>query len=155
MLSCSRGRNVAQHLGLHLLNCCLKCSLVATILATLAGCGGDLDASVKGVVTIGGDPLPTGSIVFHPDGDGPTGTAEIQQDGSFVVRTASQTGLRPGEYVVTITAVEGDTTLPTAENRNPEMRLLVPARYALPETSGLRYTITPGNNVIQVSLSRE
>jgi len=116
---------------------------------TLAGCGGDL-VSVKGVVTIDGQPLGTGNISFHPVDGGPVGHGAIQSDGSFTIRTATEKGLAPGAYRVTVVAT-GEAPEPTPQNPEPIPQLLVPPRYGKPETSGLEYTV-PSSGSLEVEL---
>src|SRR5262245_7512385 len=57
---------------------------VAIALCGLAcGCGGL--PSVTGTVQLGGQPLTTGNLVFHPVSKGTVGTAVISDDGTFTV----------------------------------------------------------------------
>lgn len=122
------------------------------LLVALAGCGQNLGASVKGKVTVGGKPLSTGTIVFHPKGGrGSLASANIGADGSYELLTGKLDSMPAGEYGVTVVAVEGEL-FPTAQNPNPQVTRLVGERYALEETSGLKYTIAPGENTIDINL---
>jgi hypothetical protein len=89
-------------------------------------------------------PLRGGIIVFTPDavrnGDGPISHAEIQPDGSYVLRSDSGMGAMPGWHRVTITGF-GDGASP------------LPARYGDPDQSGLTFEIKPGqDNLIDINL---
>ena len=117
---------------------------------TLAGCGGDL-VSVKGVVTVDGQPLETGNVSFHPVDGGPVGHGAIQTNGSFRIRTGTENGLAPGKYRATVVATS-EAPEPTPQNPEPLPRLLVPARYGKPETSGLEYTVTSSGGRFELEL---
>ncbi|WP_437230018.1 hypothetical protein SH661x_001740 [Planctomicrobium sp. SH661] len=85
----------------------------AVILAIChAGCqreGGVRRFTVSGTITLDGQPVPAGEILFEPDtekgGSGPAGIAEIKQ-GKF--RTRKQFGISGGPQVATITANTGE-----------------------------------------------
>ena len=103
--------------------------------AACLGCGDDGLVQVTGVVSYQSQPLTRGLVAFHglqqPFG------APLDGQGRFDTR------LPPGEYQVTVSA----PALPPADWREgeplPEMKALVPARFALPKTSGLRVTVEP------------
>lgn len=127
-------------------------SLVA--LLTAAGCGGAYDATVKGIVTLDGKALPRGLVGFHPDAHGPSAYAFISDDGGYVVRTGNAAGLPPGEYYVTVAANELPATERTKDgNPPPPGKAITPARYRMKETSGLKFTVKPGKNVINLELT--
>lgn len=68
------------------------------VLAAIAGCGGPVDAIVSGNVTIDGQPLKQGEIIFEAtDGATIPGSAEIK-DGQYQLMVA------PGKKVVRINA---------------------------------------------------
>jgi len=123
---------------------------LTVVVLTLAGCGGDM-ASVTGTVTYDGDPLSTGTVTFHPVGEGPTGYGSIQSDGSFRIQTGQQAGLPPGEYRVTVQAT-GPVPEPTPENLEPVPESIIPQRYANPDQSGLKFTVEPGGNQFPIEL---
>lgn len=100
----------------------------------LLGCGGSSFPSVTGKVTLGGAPLSSGRLLFHPTTDGPLGTAQIQADGTFVAHTGSQTGLPPGEYKV---SVQPDLT-PSGP--------MVPEQFKNPATTTLTVKVVDGDN---------
>ena len=103
-------------------------------MTALAGCGGGAAPvptvgavlPVSGHVTLGGKPLPGGSVILRPDkGKGNDSTltpsGDIQPDGSYTIKTIDKTGAPPGWYKVTVT---GGLPLPGAQT------VSVPQRYA-------------------------
>lgn len=120
-------------------------AIVLGSLIAVAGCGGDW-GTVSGVVTQNGVPLKKGLIAFHPK-EGPSSYGDIGADGSFTVRTGADAGLKTGEYVVTV----ADQTIPDSTT-GEAAKLLTPAKYASPQTSDLRATITRGSNKLQFDL---
>jgi hypothetical protein len=113
----------------------------------LAGCS-SRDASVRGAVTLDGRPLPAGEVIFHPAGEGRTGYAAVEPDGSYVVFTGEREGLPPGDYIVTVMR-----TSDPADTADSVPLLLTPARYADVKRSDLRYTVKPGSNRINLELT--
>ena len=114
-----------------------------------AGCGSGLGATVEGVVTYQGAPLTLGNIAFHPASGAPAYGA-IGEDGSYTLQTASQPGVPPGDYRVSIVSRE---VLPS-KNGLPPMpgRSFIPPSYGGLETSGLTFTVEPGDNRIDIEL---
>lgn len=116
----------------------------------LAGCSSELVA-VSGSVTLNGEPLPRGTVVFQQRGSA-TGYGEIRSDGSYEVKTGDQEGLKPGTYRVTVTAYETASVADEFEMAVP--RLLTPARYNKPETSGLTAEVGPKSRTFDFDLTR-
>lgn len=100
--------------------------------AMLSGCGGaDIDrVGVSGTVTLDGQPLENGSILFLPKGEGPSAGTQIE-NGRFAI--APSDGPSPGNYRVEIRSFRGtgqmipDDDLPgqMVERRDQ----IIPARY--------------------------
>jgi hypothetical protein len=81
--------------------CRPACTFVAFVLL-LVGCG-DQRVTVKGKVTLDGNPVDSGSISFQPkDGNGP-GTGGTIENGEYLLQGPS--AAVPGPKVVTIIAV--------------------------------------------------
>ena len=85
-------------------------ALVLVVLVVCVGCGGG-DArqyDVSGTVSYGGEPVPTGAIVFEPatsqKNSGPPGFAPIEA-GKFDTRNGK--GVVGGPYVVKISGNDG------------------------------------------------
>ncbi len=130
------------------------CALAMLTLAC-AGCGSDL-AVVTGRITLDGKPLQAdgdvnGTVSFQPaSGQGTVGYGFIDEDGSYQVASGSKSGLAPGEYVVTCTASQ---MLPAARpGLPPTPKRITPKQYASAADSGLRFTIQPGDNEIDLAL---
>ena len=116
----------------------------------LSGCGRPYNASVSGTVTIDGAALRTGTIAFSPIAGGAIAYALIGEDGRYSVRTGSDEGLLAGEYAAAVVAMSGRP--PGSKNFRDFGTPLVPARYGDPKQSGLRFTIVPGVNHIDIPL---
>ncbi len=129
--------------------------LPGTVLLFLAlfvpGCGGKGMKKVKvypasGEVFYKGAPADGAVIHFHPVEKGmPPAFATVQDDGSYVLTTYSEAdGAAPGDYVVTINWRDerpGDGEMIVGPDR-------MGGRYAKPDVSKLRATITEGDNTI-------
>jgi hypothetical protein len=122
----------------------------------LAGCSGnDLGAEVSGRVTLDGQPVGPGTVVFQPAGgqsNPPQGT--VQVDGSYFMRTNQTVGLAPGKYKAGV-AIYDPPDLKPGERASKPSELLSPERYAQPDTSGLEYDVTPGDNTIDIKLTTQ
>jgi hypothetical protein len=92
---------------------------------------------VKGIVTIDGKPLTTGSLVFKPDaGKGNQSTFEpagqIGADGSYELFTGPKEGAPLGWYNIGVVAQELNAADPYAAPKS-----LIPAKYADAVSSGV------------------
>jgi hypothetical protein len=108
------------------------------VVACVAGCGSR--GSATGTVTLDGTPLKEGLITFHPVEPGPTAYGQVKE-GEFTVSTGQKTGLQAGKYKVTVSA----STIPEPGSTK-EAKLLTPAKYSRPETSGLEAAVGSGSN---------
>ena len=82
------------------------------LIGGIVGCGMSGDNKVAGTAKIkGGGPLPSGRVMFYPDGGGKTPNGEIQSDGTFTVGTLkTDDGAPAGTYTVVIMgAMEPET----------------------------------------------
>ncbi len=130
------------------------------LLALCVGCGGP-DAAVQGTVTIDGELANRGTVVFHPVKDGPTAYGSIAENGTYVLRVGkgdlqdpNSGGVPSGEYIVTVSvnmpsakdvaAGEGGPPTPGAR--------LSSSKYAAKDTSDLRATVKPGENVVPLDV---
>jgi hypothetical protein len=104
----------------------------------LAGCGGA--GTVTGEVTLDGTPLKEGLITFHPADPGPTAYGQVKA-GEFNLSTGQKASVPPGKYKVTVSA----STIPEMGTKQ-EAKLLTPAKYAKPDTSGLEAEVKSGSN---------
>jgi hypothetical protein len=126
--------------------------LVLVAPALLTGCGGsgrEETFPARGRVVLDGKPPVHALVVLHPlDGNGrqdrPRPHGKVAEDGTFVLTTYEPgDGAPRGEYAVTVEwwlASKGRG----GDDPPPSNRL--PARYARPQTSGLRAVVSEGEN---------
>lgn len=90
-----------------------RAALVAVVFVlalTLAGCGDRYDGriEVNGEVKFKGKPLTHGTIAFVPlDGQSTSANPGINEDGTYSI--PREGGLKPGKYLIRITAGDGQT----------------------------------------------
>jgi hypothetical protein len=107
------------------------------------------------LVTFDGQPIAGGSevhamVCFTPVGGGPPGIGEIDSSGHFSLATGSAAGIRPGKYLVSVSATK---LIPSTTPGMPGGgRPLTPAKYANPKESGLEADIQPGSNALDFNL---
>jgi hypothetical protein len=132
----------------------LASAMVACFAVLIAGCGGPYDAAASGVVTLDGNIVPRGTVSFTPTKRGPAAYAVIEENGGYRVRTGREFGLPSGEYQVTIIASEPPATEKSATGGPPPSgKPITPAWYRMSETSGLKFTVSPGRNDINLELT--
>jgi hypothetical protein len=133
-----------------------RASMRWAALAMLAavGCGGPYDSAVTGVVTLDNEPLPTGVVSFSPQGQGAMANGQIRSDGTYQLWTGREEGLASGEYVVTVIATDSTGDRGKDGGPPPMGKLISPAWYQNPATSGLTFTVAPGDNEINLPLTK-
>ena len=104
---------------------------VCLLALTLAGCGDARRQSVRGTVTVDGQPLKEGAIRFIPteDASGPTAGANIV-DGQFEI--PKETGTFAGKFKVQITARRPSSKLmrdPETGQATRGFEQYIPAKY--------------------------
>jgi hypothetical protein len=110
------------------------------LVAASMGCPSTSDqfTPVKGKVTYKGVPLQSGTIVFIPDVSrgtrGHLAMADIQNDGTFSLKTDGTLGVVPGWHKVTVACV-----LPAAPGQAPQS--LLRDKYRDPQQSGLTFEV--------------
>jgi hypothetical protein len=119
--------------------------LLALAACCLTGCSGNKRYTVTGLVTLRGHPLSSGLVRVFGPGDH-LWTAPLRADGTFTV-----TDVPPGEIRVSVVeakkrmASPGGTNGPgTAPAGKTEV---IPARYKDVSTSGLVFTLAPGQRL--------
>ncbi len=134
----------------------LQVSCAATlvlIVGSLIGCEKAQESTASGLVTIDGKPLTGGSITFISGSrtNARPATGGIKSDGTYRVQIAQSGKLMAGEYVVRVSS--RGPSIPHPEGGPPELgELLTPAHYAKTDTSGLRFNIRSGDNIIDIPL---
>lgn len=117
----------------------------------VAGCGSEYEiASISGVVTYDGEPLPNASVRFQPQRQGespmvgPTSIAVTDEQGRFALKTyEGQAGAVVGPHVVSISTREQRLIDPkNPENVEVVAKERVPRRYRNP--SELRFEVPSG-----------
>jgi len=140
-------------------------SVSATVV--VLGCGSDESGlgrryKVTGKITYKGAPVPHGTVSFlptkPPPPEGRAAQGEIT-DGYYTLSTSGNNdGALPGDYNVAVIAVDLDLSKALAANQGKprlgnaahqealkEAKKLIPTKYGLGETSGLKATVTTGN----------
>jgi hypothetical protein len=138
------------------------------------GCGGR-KGEVSGKVTYRGKPLPGGAVTFFGPGDQMVGSAAISPDGDYRI---PKVPVGPVRITVSAPAVIKDPKAPPAPRGGKKMwrglqdkkgldardlkiiedakksliRLDVPAKYGLPDQSGLTYTVESGSQEHNIDL---
>ncbi|QDT70817.1 hypothetical protein MalM25_37730 [Planctomycetes bacterium MalM25] len=135
--------------------------------AVAVGCGPSDIAYVSGSASHEGSPTPAGTKVFFElPGQGYLGVGVTQEDGAFTLKHRGSESLRSGDYVVFVGPPESD--LSEAEfmqlkkkveaeyrakgkkpPRSPDW--VLPEKFYSPRTSGLRRTVSPGENTIDLA----
>lgn len=143
------GRNGCRstHVRRYATACFGACSLLV-----VCGCGGAYSSTAYGTVTLDGKAVPRGAVAFLPTAGGPAAYGLIEEDGKYKVRTGRESGLPAGEYFVTVTANEAPAISSEQRGAPPPGKAITPAWYRMKETSGLKFTLQPGKNEINLEL---
>jgi hypothetical protein len=124
------------------------------VIALLMGCSSSTQESqVIGSVKLDGNPIGPGMVVFAPiEGDDKPATGSIDAAGNYSLKTSRETGLATGKYKVAVSIREMPQNVKRGD-RPPLGKLLIPEKYEQSSTSGLEYSVEPGNNTIDIELS--
>lgn len=127
----------------------------ATLIATLAGCSpSPFDATVSGTITLDGESVEPGVIIFSPLAKGGgSSRGRIEGNGSYTLVTQHHEGINSGTYRVSVRVFEKGEPPGPGERQMAKLAPLVPERYLTPETSGLQYEVQPGSNRIDIELT--
>ena len=126
----------------------------ALLLVVASGCEPTQKlATLSGKVTLDGKPLAQGSVLFAASGGGKrnSATGDIKADGSYAVQIGQTEKLIVGEYVVVVVSREPSTPHPEGGPPTPGA-FITPEKYGDAQTSGLRYNVRPGKNIIDIVL---
>jgi hypothetical protein len=114
------------------------------------GCGGKAPVKVSGVVTISGSPVVNAIVGFDPvDKQGLPASGQTDANGRFELTSrVPGDGVLPGEYKVTITAIQplGDTSDPNkflaaSKDKPPDWKSPVHENYSNVEKTPLKFTV--------------
>ena len=129
----------------------LLVAIAAVALLSCLGCGSDL-VKVSGKVTLDGQSLQSGTVVFQAPGMA-MAVGNLDAAGRYELRTGQQAGVSAGQYRVTITAFrlidQGD------DGPAPIPELLTPAKYNIPDTSGLTADVQRGSSSFDFVLTSD
>jgi hypothetical protein len=129
----------------------LACSLVMIF---IMGCGSnEFGSTAKGVVTLDGNPITPGLVTFAPeDPTAVPAVSDLDPNGGFELTTNKKPGLAPGKYRVAIQAFR-PPNIPEGQRTMTPSERLVPEKYFDVNTSGLEYTVEPGENSFDIELT--
>lgn len=112
------------------------------------------DADVTGTITLDGQPVEPGVVIFSPETTGSgSSRGNIERSGDYYLVTQHERGLNPGKYRVAVRVFEKGDPPPPGGRQMAKLAPLVPERYLTPETSGFEFEVTPGSNRIDIELS--
>ena len=157
----------------------LICGVLVLALVGVAGCPGGTALPVEpveGVVTLDGEPVPAATVEFVPvtEGEGMSAYGMTDEQGVYRLTAVGTEeaeaphggGTLPGEYYVGVTKSVADVPMsaeeaaelgveyqPPAYGQSPQMTYVVPRRYNRPRDSGIRVTVEPGQNTIDLELT--
>lgn len=123
-------------------------SLVFLAATALTGCGSDGPqlASVTGVITIDGQPLPDATVEFQPSPGSPS-IGVTDSSGRYKLKfTAKKAGAMLGKHQVRITLEKTD-----AEGKRVGPVLAIPAKYN--RSSELTAEVKAGSNQVDFALT--
>ncbi len=126
--------------------------IVCWLIVSASGCGGQHDAAVSGVAYLDDQPLSNGMVTFHPTGGGAAAYGQIDASGRYELRTGDASGLKPGEYRVTVMATE--PVVEAGPGQAPAIpRPITPDRYRDFATTDIVEEIAAGSNQIDIRLT--
>jgi len=126
--------------------------MLLMVLSVATGCT-SAEATVSGKITLDGKALDKGDVSFTSTSGGPLAYGAIDSNGQYQLQTGTGKGVSPGSYQVTVVANEVLT--PTDPSAPLIPKLITPARYSVPATSGLTAEVKPGANTFDFELKSQ
>ena len=130
--------------------------LLAAATLLLVGCGETKPygvVPVSGRVTLAGEPVKQGYVIFRNDDKGVHMMAEIDERGEYRVSMAAGYGLPLGDYRVYLSPPVPEVPFgPAKEPPKPSEVAKFPEKYLQPETSGLMLTVKRGDNRLDINM---
>ena len=116
----------------------------------LVGCSAGNVGTVGGTVEYKEKPLPNATVTFYPVKSGPEAYGRTDASGNFSLQTGSDPGAAPGDYIVTVSAME----IPETKSNKAEAvpKLLTPMKYREKDKTDLKATVNSGTNTINLKL---
>jgi hypothetical protein len=126
---------------------------IVGFLSSIGCSGSDFESQVSGTVTLDGETIGPGFLVFVP-ASGSTNPANgtIQPGGSYELKTANTAGLHAAKYKVSVTILD-QPDVPPGERSYQVAKSRIPTKYNDINTSGLEFDVEPGSNSIDIPLS--
>jgi carboxypeptidase family protein len=125
-------------------------AIAAIAAVATGGCSGSDRVEVTGRVTrkADGTPLVGAKVAFRSEATGKAAIGYTDSNGKYTLGTERPgEGIPSGDYYVTVTEDRG----PAENMRQPT----VSAKYEIPSTAGLTYTVKPGgSNTYDIVLDR-
>ena len=109
---------------------------------------------VTGTVTLDGEPVSHGCILFSDASQGIFMTADLRSDGSYEVIRAEGRGLPLGTYQVAITPRAFDLPVGGSSAAPSQPPSAILAKYQDVATSGLKLSVRPEINFYNVDMQR-
>jgi hypothetical protein len=120
---------------------------VTVAVVAVAGCSGSVrKVTVHGTISYQGQKLQSGILKFVGP-EGAYSAAQIQEDGTFII-----TDVVPGEVKVGVVEAPQGSGKPGTSKEPKTPPVSLPEKYRDPETSGLKYTITPETRELPIEI---
>lgn len=122
--------------------------------ALLLGCGSDNGlVPVRGTVLLDDKPLEGAAVMFQPPGSGVPATGVTDAKGEFELVTGTAKGAAIGQNSISVVKqVNVASNRKTEESEIVPMKMLTPAKYASPQTSGLSVEVKRGMEPVELKL---
>lgn len=129
-------------------------AICLTACASMSACGSRRQpmVPVQGRVTYCGKPLKFGAVIVQPD-IGPPAIGTIQSDGSFRLSTEGRDGAILGKHKVAITCYDTEAPDHIPDPKGRLGKLLIPAKYISPQTSGLKVDVKPDADAVEIKFA--
>jgi hypothetical protein len=109
---------------------------------------------VSGRVTLAGEPVKQGYVIFRSDARGVHIMAEIDDRGEYRVSMAGGFGLPLGDYQVYLSPPVAEVPFgPAKEPPRPSEVAKFPEKYLQPQTSGLTLSVNRGENRLDIDMT--
>lgn len=124
-------------------------------LCVLPGCSGNPHgADVSGVVTLDGERIGPGVVIFSPeDSTLSSSRGTIDTGGRYHLVTKHDRGVAPGSYQVAVQVYDNTNPPAPGERQWESPAAVVPEKYLKVATSGLKFDVDAGSNTIDISLT--
>jgi hypothetical protein len=141
--------------------------VAAACLVVAGGCGSGYSGptgTVRGTVTINGEPVPAGTGVAFISDDGFTASGQVGAGGSYELSSPTGKQIPAVTYKVMISGAAPGVTADDADYdammeasaagtlETPAAESVIPSKFASTATSGLSYTVNAGENTINIEL---